>query len=111
MKGLKAGSVSLNASGASSGSYRADVYIEDPTLKIDGIKAAGKNKYTLEMNLEKNLPVVFGSMHQDVLFISNKPEIVHDTGHGLLVSGKEGEAKLKTKINGKNITIKVKVNK
>ena len=111
IKGLKSGSVSLNAAGSGSASCKATVYVEDPTLKIDGIKSEGKNKYSLEMSEWKNKLIEFESVHQDVLFLSNNAEIVHDTGHGLLVPTKEGKAKLKAKINGKTVTITVTVKK
>ena len=106
IKGLKTGKVSMNSV---DGAYKAEVFIEDPTLKTEGIKEGKKNRYTLDMKLYQETKIIFNEMYQDVTFISNKPEIAHDNGHGVLRPMAAGTAKLTAKINGKKVTITVKV--
>lgn len=110
IKGLKAGVVSLNAVDKKTGeTYKATVYIEDPTLKIEGIEGGKKNKYTLEIKRFTMKQIRFAEIYQDVLFISNKPEYAHDMGSGVIIAMKTGKAKLKAKINSKTVTVTVNV--
>lgn len=110
IKGLKAGTVSLNATEPNSGKqYTATVYVEDITIKTDGITAGKKNKYTLKMKAGETKEIRFANVHQPVLFKSSKPQVAYETGSGVIKAKKKGKTKLTTKINGKTVTINVVV--
>lgn len=109
-KGQAAGVVSLNTVDPKTNKvYTATVYVEDITIKTDGITAGRKNKYSIKMKAGETKEIKFANVQQPVLFKSSKPEYVYATGSGVIRAVKKGKGKLTAKINGKTVTINVVV--
>ncbi len=89
--------------------YRIKVYVEDPTITSKSIQNAGKNKYKLTLSSGATTDIEFASVVQPVIFKSNKGEVAYVDADGTIVTNRKGTAKLTAKVNGKTITITVKV--
>lgn len=93
--------------------YTVTVYVED--LTVNGAEAAkGKNKYTLDLNVGvSGEPVAMlsfdDSLAQPVVFKSNKPDVAFVDEDGYVYTRNTGKAKFTAKVDGKTITITVKV--
>ncbi|MBR5421390.1 MAG: Ig-like domain-containing protein [Lachnospiraceae bacterium] len=101
------GDVQLTAS-ANGVEYTVELTVENITLKNTELKTAkGKNKYTLEMNVDDVLPLNFAYVQQDLLFKSSKPDIAFANENGVIEARAAGKSKITTKINGKTVTVTV----
>ena len=109
IKGKAAGTVTLV-----SGDYKVDVTVEDPSivgadakkpykLTMDGLTAGDTRSLKLTAVSQD---VVFKSNKSNVAFISAEPDA--DGNYTITARGK-GTAKITTKVNGKSLTITVKV--
>ena len=112
--GLKAGEVTLETT-VEKFIYTLHVFVEDPTvIGEDGKALDGKpGKYSITLNKGERKPVGFVSdfLFQTHIFTSNKSDVAYIGTDGLIYARNAGTAKLSTKVNGKKITITVKVNK
>ncbi|MCR5249299.1 MAG: BspA family leucine-rich repeat surface protein [Lachnospiraceae bacterium] len=101
-KGLKAGDVKLVCEG-----YVLNVHVEDPALE----GSAKPCKMTLNMKAGEvsEKPVTLLGVEQDVIYKSNKPSVAYIDDSGLIRARSKGTAKITAKINGKTVTITVKV--
>ncbi|MBR3525184.1 MAG: hypothetical protein IKO11_05005, partial [Lachnospiraceae bacterium] len=90
--------------------YYVDICVGDPTIVTPSITAKG-NKYSCELNVGGSAEIAFKeNLYQRVVFKSNKSHIVYVTPDGHITARGKGTAKLTAKVNGKSITITVKVN-
>ncbi|MBR3525185.1 MAG: leucine-rich repeat protein [Lachnospiraceae bacterium] len=90
--------------------YILNVYVEDPVIVTPVFEAKG-NKYSCELNVGESTEIAFKeNLYQRVVFKSNKSHIVYVTPEGHITARGKGTAKLTAKVNGKSITITVKVN-
>ena len=110
IKGKAAGTVTL-VSG--NGEYKVDVTVEDPT--IVGSAAKTPYKKTEELNVGGTASFKLTGITQDVVFKSSKSNVAFvsplpdEDGKYLITARGKGTAKLTAKVNGKSITITVKV--
>ena len=111
----KAGTVTLTAKGDLE-TYTMTVKVDDPTIQpahADGkydLKAGkGKNKYDLIIRSGEELDISYADLDQPVVFKSNKPETAFIDENGHIEARSSGKAKFTAKVNGKSITISVKV--
>ena len=106
------GETVLSAS-ANNTEYTIDFYAEDITIGGEGISADGKpskNKYKLKLNKGGETDIEFSeSLMQEVIFNSNKPDIAFVDEEGHITARDKGSCKLSAKVDGKTITISVKV--
>ena len=111
IKGKAAGTVTLVSA---SGDYKVDVTVEDPSivgadakkpykLTMDGLTAGDMRSLKLTAVTQD---VVFKSNKSNVAFISAEPDA--DGNYTITARGK-GTAKITAKVNGKSLTITVKV--
>lgn len=112
--GLKAGTVTLVARDEMT-SYKMTVKVDDPSItpvheedKYD-LRAMGKNKYALTIAAGQKLALSFTDIDQPVIFKSSKPETAFIDENGNIEARSIGKGKFTAKVNGKTITISVKV--
>ena len=112
--GLKAGTVTLVAKDEMT-SYKMTVKVDDPSItpvheedKYD-LKSTGKNKYALTIAAGQKLALSFTDIDQPVIFKSSKPETAFIDENGNIEARSIGKGKFTAKVNGKTITISVKV--
>ncbi len=109
VKAKKAGKTTLTASANDIG-YTIVFYAEDITVTGDMVKAGKKNRYTIEgLKIAKDTKIALPGVKQDVVFKSSKPDVAFIDEEGKIVARSKGTAKLSTRINGKTITVTVKV--
>lgn len=90
--------------------YSIVVYVEDINVSGDGVAAGKPNKYTINLKKGEGTTLKFSdSLEQDVVFKSSKPDIAFVDENGKVVARSKGSSSLTTKINGKKVTITVKV--
>lgn len=87
--------------------YKINLIIEDPT--ITSLTAGKTNKYTTELQAGKTKAISFKAYDREAIFKSNKPKVAYVNEKGEIVALSKGKAKLTTKINGKTVTVTVKV--
>ena len=102
IKGLKPGDVRLFCEG-----YVLNVHVEDPAI------AGSAKPYKMTLNMKAGEvsegPVTLPNVVQDVVFKSNKCSVAYIYDSGLIHARSKGTAKITAKINGKTVTITVKV--
>lgn len=90
--------------------YSIVVYVEDINVSGDGVVAGKPNKYTINLKKGEGTTLKFSdSLEQDVVFKSSKPDIAFVDENGKVVARSKGSSSLTTKINGKKVTVTVKV--
>ena len=106
------GKTTLTAS-ANGVDYSIDFYAEDITVSCSNVrfaKAKESNKYSIvNMKTNDTADIELPGVVQDVVFKSNKPDVAFIDEEGHIEARGKGTAKLTTKINGKTITVTVKV--
>lgn len=109
IKGLKGGRATLRVS-TDGRACDIPVYVEDFTIKTDGITAGKKkNQYSADMTVGDVRKIEYAYVDQAVIYKSNKPEVAIIDEYGNLIARKAGKATLTTTINGKKIKITVNV--
>ena len=107
--GESAGIATLTAS-ANEIDYKIDVFVEDLTIEATGLTSPKANKYNMEITAGADVDLVYATtLTQDVVFKSNKPEIAFVDEDGTVHARNAGKAKFTAKVNGKTITVNVKV--
>ena len=96
--------------------YTLNVIVEDPTLKSitsedATLTQSAKNKYKYDLTIKagKKVTLAYESMGQPVVFKCTKPETAFVDEYGTVDARAAGKAKFTAKINGKTVTITVKV--
>ena len=107
IKAKKAGEITLTAD-----AYTLKVIVEDPAIVGNPPKSA--YKLTLQMSAGETKYVKLTDVSQDVIFKSNKNSVAFistdETEEGYLITARsKGTAKITAKVNGKTISITVKV--
>ncbi len=103
------GTAIVEATGGDGKTYKLNMVIEDPT--ITNLTAGKTNKYSVELTAGKSHEALkFKAFDREVVFKSNKPKVAYINEKGEIIALSKGKAKLTGKINGKTITINVKVN-
>ncbi|MCR5735192.1 MAG: Ig-like domain-containing protein, partial [Lachnospiraceae bacterium] len=88
--------------------YKVKIYIEDPSLITEGV--TGKHpKYALLTSPGKTTALKTRQVYQNLLFKSSNNNVAYVDGAGILYARDKGTANVITKINGKTVKIKVKV--
>ncbi|MCR5249053.1 MAG: InlB B-repeat-containing protein, partial [Lachnospiraceae bacterium] len=104
-----AGKTVLTAS-ANDIKYTIDFYAEDITVTGEKVAGGNKNKYTInDLKVGTAADIALPGVQQDVVFKSSKPDVAFVDEEGHIVARSKGTGKLTTKINGKTITITVRV--
>ena len=99
--------LTTNANGSD---YSITLYSEDIRIGGEGVVPGKPNKYVIELKAGDSTDLVFSdSLVQDVVFKSSKPDVAFVDENGHVVARRAGTSSLTTKINGKKITITVKV--
>lgn len=107
---VKAGTATLIATVSEEEVYIINVYVDSATLTGEGLAAAkGANKYDLTIKAGESTTLDFAEIYQNVVFKSSKPETAFIDEDGNVYARKAGKAKFTTKVNGKTITVNVKV--
>jgi len=88
--------------------YTVEVFVEDIIIK--NLTPSKKNKYTLSLNVGETKEIEFACLYGNYCFKSSKNECAYVDANGVIHALKSGTCKLTTKINGKTVTITVKVN-
>ncbi len=107
IKAKKAGEITLTAD-----AYTLKVIVEDPSIAGSTLKTAYKQ--TIEMTAGDTKYIKLTDVKQDVIFKSNKNSVAfistEETEDGYMISARsKGTAKITAKVNGKTISITVKV--
>ncbi|MBR5420885.1 MAG: BspA family leucine-rich repeat surface protein [Lachnospiraceae bacterium] len=84
--------------------YTIHVYVEDPS-----IEDTGKFKKTYTMSVGQSMPIPLKSLYRTPFFKSNKSYIAYADEDGMIYARSKGTAKITGKINGRTVTITVKV--
>lgn len=107
--GLEVGQTSVLAT-YNDYNFRTIVRVEDPVFTQDEqFKTDGK-KYSLDLNTGDQYTINSSTVFQRITWTSNKPEVARVNNAGRVIAVNPGSAKLTAKINGKKITVNVKVN-
>ena len=111
--GKAAGNTVLTAS-ANGLEYKINVFVEDPAVSMSdavGVSFETKSatKYEVVIPKGKEVTLSCASMDQPVVFKSTKPDIAFVDENGNVKARSKGKGKFTAKINGKTITITVKV--
>ena len=88
--------------------YNTFIFAEDPTITTDGISKKG-NKYSLEMKSGSTAQIEYSFLYQTVAYKSSDCSVAYADEDGVIHARKAGSAKLSGKIDGKAVTINVKV--
>ena len=88
--------------------YEVAVFVEDPTITTEGISKKG-NKYSLEMKEGSSVQILYGARFSSVPYRSSDCSVAYADEYGIIHARRKGSAKLSGKINGKTVTITVKV--
>ena len=88
--------------------YELRVFVEDPVITTGGIVRKG-NKYTLGMKADTTAQLAFAKLCQQTVFKSSDCSVAYADEDGVIHARAKGKAKLVGRINGKAITIVVKV--
>lgn len=89
------------------GDYTVNFYAEDIT--VTGANGGNKNKYTINLSKGESTDISMPGVYQKVVFKSSKPEVAFADEEGHVKANSAGTTKLTAKINGKTVTITVKV--
>ena len=93
--------------------YTIDLFAEDISLSSDYTgfaKAKGANKYTLKIKKGEKIRIAAdASLDQDAVFKSSKPMVAFIDENGNVEARSKGSGKFTAKINGKTVTVSVKV--
>ena len=89
--------------------YLVDVYVEDPSLKIEGELKGKPASAKWETTPGQTLTIVQTGVYQEVLFTSNKSSVAFVDEEGVIHARSKGKAKITAKVNGKRLTINVTV--
>ncbi|MBQ7583957.1 MAG: hypothetical protein IJT24_05045 [Lachnospiraceae bacterium] len=106
VKGIEAGAATLSAS-YEGFTYKVKVYVEDPSI-------AGSSKpyaKTLTLKAGETDSISLTKVYQTVLFKSDRSQIAYVDSDNVIHARTKGTAKLTARVNGKNLTITVKVTK
>ena len=111
--GNAAGNTVLTAS-ANGLEYKINVFVEDPAVSMTetagvAFETKSATKYEIMIPKGKEVTLSFASMDQPVVFKSTKPDIAFMDENGNVEARSKGKGKFTAKINGKTITITVKV--
>ncbi len=111
--GKDAGNTVLTAS-ANGLEYKINVFVEDPAVSMTetagvAFETKSATKYEIMIPKGKEVTLSFASMDQPVVFKSTKPDIAFVDENGNVEARSKGKGKFTAKINGKTITITVKV--
>lgn len=90
-------------------SYKVIVYVEDIALATDDKLTGKSNKYSVSMKTGDTIELLPVKLYQPMIFKSNKSEVAYADEDGLLTARSAGTAKLTAKVNGKTVTVTVKV--
>ncbi|MCR5356111.1 MAG: hypothetical protein K6E63_01770 [Lachnospiraceae bacterium] len=109
IKALSAGNTVLTAT-YEKFEYKVNVFVEDPEIK-DTDFTGKPYTYTINMKAGDTKTIQFSHMSADheVTFISSRNDIAYAGSDLVICARNKGKATLKTKINGKAVTIKVNV--
>lgn len=91
------------------GDYTINFYAEDIAVSGEKVEGGNKNKYTINLSKGESTDITMPGVYQDVIFKSSKPEVAFIDEEGHVVANSTGSAKLTAKIDGKTVTITVKV--
>ncbi|MBR6468842.1 MAG: hypothetical protein IKS84_00565, partial [Lachnospiraceae bacterium] len=93
--------------------YKILLTVEDITLSGNGLtrKNTNKNKYDLEMKTGESTQISYAYVTQPFFFKSNKPEVAFIDENGWINALGKGTVKFTAKVDGKTITVTVKVKK
>ena len=89
--------------------YKLIVYVEDITLKGDERLSGKSNRYSITMKKGETISLEPVGLYQPLVFKSSKSDIAYADEEGQLTARSVGSAKLTAKVNGKTITVNVKV--
>ena len=94
--------------------YRISVTVEDPSINTAGISRNGKKgySYTAEMTVNTEQKLSFASLNiaeHPVIFKSSKPAVAYVDETGTIVALSKGKTKLSARVDGKTVTISLKV--
>ena len=111
--GKDVGNTVLTAS-ANGLEYKINVFVEDPAVSMTetagvAFETKSATKYEIMIPKGKEVTLSFASMDQPVVFKSTKPDIAFMDENGNVEARSKGKGKFTAKINGKTITITVKV--
>ncbi len=107
---VKSGATILKATVSEEEIYLIHVTVDNITLTGEGLAAAkGANKYDLTIKAGESTTLDFAEIYQNVVFKSSKPETAFIDEDGNVYARKAGKAKFTAKVNGKTITVNVKV--
>lgn len=111
--GENAGStyVTTNVNGVD---YKIKVYVENTTVNVNGgegisLTKKSASKYELSIPKGKETDLFFEGVDQKTVFKSSKPDTVFIDENGHVYARESGKGKFTAKINGKTVTISVKV--
>ncbi len=112
--GKMAGEFTLNGKDKDDNLYRVTLIVDDPELKEPAFAPdkhkAGTYKYKLETEAGTVAFLKYVSMNQPLCFKSSNGSVAYVDEKLRLVAQNKGKCKLTAKINGKTVTINVKVN-
>ena len=112
VKAVNAGTTALSAS-ANGAEYTIDLFSENISLSSESegfAKAKGANKYTLTLKKGDKIKLnTDASLDQDAVFKSSKPMVAFIDEDGNVEARSKGSGKFTAKLNGKTITVSVKV--
>lgn len=107
---VKSGATILKATVSEEEIYLIHVTVDNITLTGEGLAAAkGANKYDLTIKAGETAKLAFTDIYQTWVFKSSKPDIAFIDEDGNVYARSAGKAKFTAKINGKTVTVNVKV--
>lgn len=111
--GENAGATYLTAN-ANGVDYKINVFVENTALNVNGgegitLNKKSAGKYELIIKKGKETDLFFEGVQQNVVFKSSKPDNVFIDENGHIYARNAGKGKFTAKINGKTVTISVKV--
>ena len=111
--GENAGATYLTAN-ANGVDYKINVFVENTALNVNGgegitLNKKSAGKYELIIKKGKETDLFFEGVQQNVVFKSSKPDTVFIDENGHIYARNAGKGKFTAKINGKTVTISVKV--
>ncbi len=108
VKGIKPGYTILKCS-YNGFTYNTRIYVEDPTLKTDSKLSTKKSAYILNLKKGERYVIKSEGCSQPLIFKTNKDNVAFADEYAVVYARENGTAKLKARLNGKNITITINV--